>query len=203
MARRRRPGTRPSEAIASIGPGLLNTSPDTVQRWLDELPADVRGGQACLLLQGALDWAGGRQAEAVDSPARGDAVRYTEAGDVTGMWLARFALADPLFVTGGIEEVVELAEGFDEEPALAAGFTPPAVAVYAAGALGALGRVRECEELSQAASRASPLRARAAAAPGVGVLRAPAVRWLRRARARAPRGRSASSSASTRSTGWP
>lgn len=137
-----------AEAIASIGPALLNTSPDTVQRWLDQLPADVRGGRACLLLQGALDWAAGRQAEAV-TRLREATRLYNEAGDVVGMWLARFALADPLFVTGGIEEVVELVEGFDEEPALRAGFTPPAVAVYAAGALGALGRVRECEALSR------------------------------------------------------
>lgn len=136
------------QGITSTGPALLNASPETVQRWLAELPPEVREGRACLLLQGALDWAGGREAEAV-TRLREATVRYTEAGDVTGMWLARFALADPLFVTGGIEEVVGLAEGFDDEAALAAGFTPPAVAVYAAGALGALGRVRECEQLSR------------------------------------------------------
>jgi ATP/maltotriose-dependent transcriptional regulator MalT/DNA-binding SARP family transcriptional activator len=136
-----------AELITSVGPTLLNASPETVERWLEALPADVRGGRACLLLQGALDWAAGRQAEAV-TRLREATLRYTEAGDVIGMWLARFALADPLFVTGEIEEVVDLAEGFDDEPAIAAGFTPPAVAVYAAGALAALGRVRECEELS-------------------------------------------------------
>jgi DNA-binding SARP family transcriptional activator len=136
------------QGITSTGTALLNTSPGTVERWLEALPADVRGGRACLLLQGALDWAGGRQAQAV-TRLREATVRYAEAGDVAGMWLSRFALADPLFVTGGIEEVVDLADGFDREPALAAGFTPPAVAVYAAGALAALGRVGECEELSR------------------------------------------------------
>ena len=137
-----------AEGITSTGPALLNTSPETVERWLEALPEEVRGRRACLLLQGALDWAGGRQTEAV-TRLREAAVRYTDAGDVAGMWLARFALADPLFVTGGIEEVVDLAEGFDEEPALALGFTPPAVAVYAAGALAALGRALECEALSR------------------------------------------------------
>jgi ATP/maltotriose-dependent transcriptional regulator MalT/DNA-binding SARP family transcriptional activator len=136
------------ESITSTGMALLNTSPQTVQRWLDALPPEVRSGQACLLLRGALAWADGRQGEAV-TLLREATLRYMRADDVTGMWLARFALADPLFVTGGIEEVVDLAEGFDEEPALAAGFTPPAVAVYAAGALAALGRVHECEELSR------------------------------------------------------
>ncbi len=65
------------------------------------------------------------------------------------MWLARFTLADPLFVTGAIADVVELADGFDDEPALAAAFTPPAVAAYAAAALGALGRISDCEALSR------------------------------------------------------
>jgi ATP/maltotriose-dependent transcriptional regulator MalT/DNA-binding SARP family transcriptional activator len=134
--------------ITSTGPGLLSTSPETVERWLAALPAAARRERACLLLQGALDWAGGRQAQAV-TRLREATVSYTDAGDVIGMWLARFALADPLFATGGLEEVVILAEGFDDEPALAAGFTPPAVAVYAAGALAALGRAHECEELSR------------------------------------------------------
>ena len=136
------------QGITTTGPGLLNTSPETVERWLAALPREARGDRACLLLQGALDWAGGRQADAV-ARLREATVGYTEAGDVIGMWLARFALADPLFVTGAIAEVVDLAEGFDDEPALAAGFTPPAVAFYSAGALAALGRVSECEELSQ------------------------------------------------------
>jgi DNA-binding SARP family transcriptional activator len=137
-----------AEGITTVGASLLNASPATVQRWLEALPEEVRAGRACLLLQGALDWAAGHQREAV-ARLREATVRYTEAGDLIGMWLARFALADPLFVTGGIAEVVELAEGFDDEPALAAGFTPPAVAVYAAGALAALGRIGECEELSE------------------------------------------------------
>jgi ATP/maltotriose-dependent transcriptional regulator MalT/DNA-binding SARP family transcriptional activator len=136
------------EGITSTGAGLLNTSPETVERWLAALPVESRTDRACLLLQGALDWAAGRQGEAV-ARLREATESYTEAGDLMGMWLARFALADPLFVTGEIAEVADLAEGFDEEPALTAGFTPPAVAVYAAGALAALGRGRECEELSQ------------------------------------------------------
>jgi ATP/maltotriose-dependent transcriptional regulator MalT/DNA-binding SARP family transcriptional activator len=137
-----------AEGITTVGAALLNASPATVERWLEALPGEVRARRACLLLEGALDWAAGHQREAV-ARLREATVRYTEAGDLTGMWLARFALADPLFVTGGIAEVVELAEGFDDEPALAAGFTPPAVAVYAAGALAALGRVGECQELSE------------------------------------------------------
>ena len=135
-------------AIAAAGPALLHTEPDTVQGWIDQLPAGQRASAPSLLLQGALDWAAGHQAEAVER-LRESARLFNEAGDVAGMWLARFALADPLFVTGAIAEVAELADGFDEEAALAAGVAPPALAAYAAAALGALGRVSECEALSR------------------------------------------------------
>jgi DNA-binding SARP family transcriptional activator/tetratricopeptide (TPR) repeat protein len=135
-------------AITVAAPPLLNTAPATVQRWIDSLPDQLRDGSWCLLLQGALDWAEGRQPDAV-ARLRESARLFTEAGDPVGTWLARFTLADPLFVSGDIEGVVELADGFDAAPALAAGATPPAVAAYAAAALGGLGRVGECEELSR------------------------------------------------------
>ena len=137
-----------AEAIAARGPALLHTAPATVQHWLDSLPDELREASRCMLLQGALDWAEGRQAEAVDHLRR-SADSFTRAGDVPGLWLARFSLADPLWITGHPEEVVALAEGFDDEAALAAGIAPPAVAVYAAAALGALGRVDEGDELTR------------------------------------------------------
>jgi DNA-binding SARP family transcriptional activator len=135
-------------AIVGAAPPLLHSAPATVQRWIDALPAELRGGAWCLLLEGALDWAGGRQADAVQR-LRESARLFTEGGDTAGMWLARFTLADPLFVTGAIREVVDLADGFDHEEALGAGITPPAVAAYAAAALGALGGVNECQALSR------------------------------------------------------
>ena len=136
------------DTIAAAGPALLHSAPDTVQGWLDALPEPQREAAAALYLQGALDWAAGRQAEAVER-LRASGRRFAEAGDVPGMWLARFTLADPLFVTGAMDEVAELAEGFDDESALAAGVAPPALAAYAAAALGALGRIPECEALSR------------------------------------------------------
>ena len=135
-------------AIATVGPALLHSAPDTVQGWLDALPAPQREAAPALLLQGALDWAAGRQAEAVER-LRESARLFGEAGDVPGMWLARFTLADPLFVSGAMGEVAELAEGFDDESALAAGLAPPALAAYSAAALAALGRIAECEALTR------------------------------------------------------
>ena len=138
-----------------------------------------------LYLQGALDWAAGRQAEAVER-LRASARRFAEAGDVPGMWLARFTLADPLFVTGAMGEVAELAEGFDDESALAAGLAPPALAAYSAAALGALGRIARMRGALAAARRSSPFRLREAAQDRLGVLRAPARGRLRRARPGGP-----------------
>ena len=134
------------QAIAGAGAGHLHIAPDTVQGWLDALPAELRATPWVLLLQGALDWTDGRQAEAVSGLRRAVA-GFAEDGDVPGMWLARFSLADPLWITGNPQEVAALADGFDDDEALAAGIAPPAVAVYAAAALGALGRIGECDEL--------------------------------------------------------
>jgi ATP/maltotriose-dependent transcriptional regulator MalT/DNA-binding SARP family transcriptional activator len=133
-------------AIAGAGPGHLHTAPATLQGWLHALPVEPRATPWMLLLQGALDWADGRQAEAVAGLRRAVA-GFSEDGDVAGTWLARFSLADPLWITGHPEEVAALADGFDDEAALAAGIAAPAVAVYAAAASGALGRIEECDDL--------------------------------------------------------
>jgi tetratricopeptide (TPR) repeat protein len=131
-----------------------------LRSWLDALPPDLRAAPACQLLEGTLEWGAGRNIEAVDC-LRSAAAGFSEKEDVVGEWLARFALADPLVLMGELEQVIPLANGFDDESALAAGIVAPAVAAYAAGALAALGRVRECEELSQrllAHPHAGPLR---------------------------------------------
>jgi len=154
------------EAIAAAGPSLLHSAPAMVQGWLDSLPPGNRVTPSLLLLQGALHWAAGRQAEAVDR-LRDSVAAFTRAGDVPGMWLARFALADPLWVTGAPEEVVTLAADFDGEAAMAAGIAAPAVGGYAAAALGALGRVQECRQLSQ----------RLVAHPHAGAVLPPRVVW--------------------------
>jgi DNA-binding SARP family transcriptional activator len=134
------------QAITASGPTMLHTAPVTLQGWLGALPPDFRTAPWVLLLQGALDWADGRQSDAVQRLRRAESA-FGEAGDVAGMWLARFSLADPLWISGHPDEVVALADGFDAEPALAAGIAPPAVAVYSAAALGALGRVEEGDAL--------------------------------------------------------
>ena len=142
--------------------------------------AEVRTGRACLLLQGALDSAAGHQADAVAS-LREAVVGYTEAGDLNGMWLARFALADPLFVTGGIEEVIELADGFD------AGLRSPRLRhrrwPSIGGRAGCAGQGARVRRAVAPARSASPFRRGPAAARRVGVLHPPPVGSFRRAAA--------------------
>jgi ATP/maltotriose-dependent transcriptional regulator MalT len=137
-----------ADAIARTGPSLLFVAPTTVRAWLDALPAEFRGAPGCQLLEGILGWEIGRNPEAAEV-LRSAVGGYAAVGDVPGEWLARFALIDPLELAGEWEEAVGLADGFDDRRALAAGIVPPAVAAYAAAALGALGRMDECRALSR------------------------------------------------------
>lgn len=137
-----------TDAIARVGPGLLFVAPRTVRGWLDALPPDSRAAPACLMLDGVLLWATGRNRAAID-PLRAAVHCYREIGDVPGEWFARFSLIDPLELAGEWEEALELGEGFDDEPALAAGIVPPAVAAYAAAAAAVLGRMDECRAISR------------------------------------------------------
>jgi DNA-binding SARP family transcriptional activator len=136
-----------ADAIRTAASPLVHTAPGTVWRWLEALPTEERAAASVRLLEGTLQWGEGERVRAIDSltaAGRG----FKESQDVVGEWLARFALADPLFVSGEFERVIELADGFDDVKALAAGVAPPAVAAYAAAAAGAVGRGPESEELS-------------------------------------------------------
>ena len=137
-----------AEAIGGVGASLVHCAPATVRRWLEALPAEAREIPSCLLLEGMLNWGEGRLAEAI-VPLRAAAAGFARDTNVLGEWLARFALADPLCVLGEWEAAIALADGFDDPPALAAGLVPAAVAAYATGALGALGRTAESEALSR------------------------------------------------------
>jgi DNA-binding SARP family transcriptional activator len=135
-------------AIAEVGPGLLFVAPATVRAWLDVLPDDVRAAPSCRLLDGILTWTTGDNDGAAER-LLGAIDGFRASGDVPGEWLARFAAMDPLELSGRWEEALRLADGFDDEAALAAGIVPPAVAAYAAAAAAALGRMDECRDLSQ------------------------------------------------------
>jgi ATP/maltotriose-dependent transcriptional regulator MalT/DNA-binding SARP family transcriptional activator len=137
-----------TRAISTVGAGLLHTAPATVRRWLEALPADARAEPSCLLLQGTLEWEDARFHESVES-LRAAHAGFAGKRDLIGEWLSRFALVEPLWVMSGYEEIIALADGFDDDPALDAGLIPPVVAAYAAAALGAVGRVAECAALSQ------------------------------------------------------
>ena len=136
-----------SDAISARGLALAPTAPATVRGWLRRLPAEHRSLPACLLLSGTLEWAAGDNAASIVALRR--AVEgFRDRGDGAGEWFARFALADPLSIVGAWEEGVALAEGFEEAPPGASQAVAAIVGAYATTALGAMGRVEECRQMS-------------------------------------------------------
>ena len=137
-------------AIGEQGPGLIRTAPATVEAWVGRLPEKLRTTPTVDLLNGTLQWAAGRYDLAVP-PLRAAVRGFAAAGQVPLEWVARFALLDPLYWLGRYDEMVELAEGFDEPGVEAAGVLGPASAFYAATALAGQGRFAESDELAERA----------------------------------------------------
>lgn len=134
-------------AIAARGQALAPTAPATVKGWLDTLPRQHGSAPACLLLRGTLEWAAGNNARAIEL-LRQAVDGYRAQGDAEGEWVARFALADPLSIVGLWDESIALAEGYEDAPEGIARAIAAIVLAYATTALGATGRVEECERMS-------------------------------------------------------
>ena len=139
------------EAVAAMelsGPELVGTSPDAVRRWLARLPAEARAQAPCLLLEGLLAWGDGLHDQA--TPLLRAAVRaYAERGDEPREWLARSMLEDVLFSLGRFNEMVEIAEGFENvSPAASVGAA--GAGWYAAVSLAARGFIEEAAEIVDA-----------------------------------------------------
>jgi ATP/maltotriose-dependent transcriptional regulator MalT/DNA-binding SARP family transcriptional activator len=143
------------EAVAAIkleGPRLVRPSAPLVQRWLSRLPAGVRRLPAILSLEGQLEWGAGnhpRAVEALRSAIRG----FADEPDPVAEWATRFVLADSLMAIGGFDEAGELARGWDDPSAAAAGVLPAATAVYISIGLAMIGRFDESDALAAAAFR--------------------------------------------------
>jgi len=139
-----------SEALAALGPfgaGLTRTSPDTVSRWLDAMPRELRGEPNYLLNRAQLMWGAGEHEQALE-PLRAASVGYQKAGNSDGDWLSRVFLADSLVYVGRFEEVLPLAECREEASGPLAETAAASVAWYCVIALASLGRTDEAEELS-------------------------------------------------------
>ena len=143
------------EAVASIeleGPGLARSSPTLVRGWLSRLPANARARPTIRSLEGQLE------AGAGDHPRAADILREAVAGfqdqpNPAAEWFARFALADSLMAIGGFDEAGELARGWDDPSAAAAGILAPATAVYISIGLAMIGRFEESDALAAQAFR--------------------------------------------------
>lgn len=149
------------QALAAIGPGgagLVRTSPETVSRWLDAMPRELRDSPDYLLTRAQLMWGAGQHQQAL-APLRAAADAYRDAGNPDGEWLARVFLADTLVFIGDFDQVPPLAEGWEKASGPVADAATTSVAWYEVIALASVGRIEEAEELSERL-RADPQTAR-------------------------------------------
>jgi ATP/maltotriose-dependent transcriptional regulator MalT/DNA-binding SARP family transcriptional activator len=128
---------RAADTVIRIGGALANSSPLTVQGWL-ERTASNGGAPGLSLLEGRLA-AGAARFDDCEEPLREALQGYAAGGDENGAWLARLALVDAYMMAGWFDRVLPLAEGFESSEAWAA----PLVALGAVAALGRNGRFGE------------------------------------------------------------
>ena len=143
-------GERWDEALRAItarAPLMLGASPETVRTWLGRLPPDVRRSPLARLLAAQLLLNSGRPAHAADElgeilPELGDA-------DLATQWSARLVLAECRYFSGRLDHVAELAHGFDRPEVRGLGKVADAVALWAAMAHAACGRLENAERLAR------------------------------------------------------
>lgn len=132
--------------LATVGAGLVRTSPETVASWLERLPARLAGVPDYLLLEAQLLWGTGHHESALEPLQR--AVEGFEAvGDADRVWRTRVFLADTLVFTGSFDRVSALAEGWEEVEGTVAAEAAMTVAWFSVVGLSALGRVEEADAL--------------------------------------------------------
>ncbi len=134
---------------------LLRTSPASVRRWLDALPAQARSAPVALLLEGQLHAATGQPARALDAAMQA-LVAFRAQGDAGGDWATRLVLMETLYWGGEFERMGELAGGFDNPALRDLGALPAVVAAWGAVGLAAAGAVRASEELAARVQAAAP-----------------------------------------------
>jgi tetratricopeptide (TPR) repeat protein len=125
---------------------LINFAPDRVGEWLTQMPADLRAEPATRYLEGRLHWATGHM-EAALPPLREASQGFRAAGEHEHDWAARALLAEGLYLLGGWDELVQLAEGFDGHDAAGAPSAALLVALRATDVLRNTGRHDESNRI--------------------------------------------------------
>ena len=134
-------------AMTASAPMLLGASPATVRAWLARLPAEARAAPPARLLAAQLVLGEGRPAHAADELR--DALPELREADLRTQWTARLVLAECLYFGGRLDDVSELAAGFDRPEVRALGGLGDAVALWAAMAHAAAGRLMGAERLAR------------------------------------------------------
>ncbi len=139
-----------AEAITAHGASLVGAAPDTVGRWLDALPREVRERPLLRLLAGRLAMGRGDVDAAVEHCRVAVSGLEREQAPEGLLWAARFALSEAHIAALDLEAAVEASEG-----AAQAGPEAGPGAVFCilvnAGVLARLGRVEESDRALETA----------------------------------------------------
>ena len=126
-----------SGAIARDGGALARTAPETVQAWLDALPAEHAAQPPLRLLAGALAHGAGRIDEAVELCRDASTALDAARAPALMRFAARFALVDALMAIGDLEGAALLGDTLDDPEA------PGQLVACAVGAAAAAGLARQ------------------------------------------------------------
>jgi ATP/maltotriose-dependent transcriptional regulator MalT/DNA-binding SARP family transcriptional activator len=140
------------EAMAGEGVNLLRLAPGLVRTWLDRLPADVRSAPLSRFVEAQLAYSASAFEESIPTLI-GAMEGFRAAGDAEREWQVRRLLVPAFYNTGRFADVVDLAAGFDDPQAAAAGSAAPIVALAAAEVLSFSGRAPEADALFERAVR--------------------------------------------------
>jgi LuxR family transcriptional regulator, maltose regulon positive regulatory protein len=134
--------------LASAGPGLVRTSPETISEWLEAMPARLTAEPDYLLLEAQLLWGTGHHESAIE-PLRRAVEGFASVEDTDRVWRARVLLADTLVFTGAFDRVHPLAAGWEDAEGPIAAEAAMAVAWFGVVGLSAVGRIEEAEALRE------------------------------------------------------
>jgi LuxR family transcriptional regulator, maltose regulon positive regulatory protein len=105
---------RAADAIAAQGVPLAATAPETVARWLEELPAEVRGRPVLQLLAGRAAIGAGEFESAVEHCRAGVSELERQGAPDAMLWAARLALTDAHIATLDLEAAADSSAGADD-----------------------------------------------------------------------------------------
>ncbi len=138
------------DVIVANAFALMKTASESIGKWLASMPKATAERPGAQLLRGGLELNAGRHVNAVP-PLAAAVEGFRAEGEIEREWAARLVLVDTLFWLAEYERMADLAEGFDEPGVEVAGILAPAVALWGAIGVGAIGKLDRWKDLSERA----------------------------------------------------